>query len=394
MKPLSLLIVRSAVLAGFILVSDFAITLAQTGQHKPLPTAPLEQYDDPPAPSIIRVNPAAPSPTPTPTSPSPSPSPGGTPTPGGTPSPTCCMFNGTVSTSCQYNAASNTFDINVSALINNPCGQTQVQPANFYLEGSADGSNFEFVVRTSIENYTFQPGQNNFNASFLNQIIPDQYVYYRVRMQFYNCGIYVIYSAAAPVCRPGTTPTPGGTPTGTPTPSPAGTPSPTPSATVGISGNVTYCSNPNLNPIAGVTLNLTGTTSGTTFSDGSGNYIFSSLPAGGNYTVTPTKAALTPGSTGIDTVDVIAIQRHFLVLGTPLVGCRFDAADVDGNFQINTVDVIAVQRFFLTLTTGISNTGKYQFAPGNRIYSGIFSNQTGQNYSSLIFGDVAMPFVH
>ena len=48
MKPLSLLIVRSAVIAGFILVSDFAITLAQTGQHKPLPTAPLEQYDDPP----------------------------------------------------------------------------------------------------------------------------------------------------------------------------------------------------------------------------------------------------------------------------------------------------------------------------------------------------------
>jgi len=304
------------------------------------------------------------------------------------------MFNGTVSTSCQYNVASNTFDINVSALINNPCGQTQVQPANFYLEGSADGTNFEFIVRTSIENYTFQPGQNNFNASFLNQIIPDQYVYYRVRMQFYNCGIYVIYSAAAPVCRPGATPTPGGTPSGTPSPSPAGTPSPTPSATVGISGNVTYCSNPNLNPIAGVTLNLTGTTSSTTFSDGSGNYIFSSLPAGGNYTVTPTKAALTPGSTGIDTVDVIAIQRHFLVLGTPLVGCRFDAADVDGNFQINTVDVIAVQRFFLTLTTGISNTGKYQFAPGNRIYSGIFSNQTGQNYSTLIFGDVAIPFVH
>src|SRR6185436_9360730 len=104
MKPLSLLIVRSVVLAGFILVSALAITLAQTGQQKPLPTAPLEQYDDPPAPSVISVNPAAPSPTPTPTSPSPSP--GGTPTPGGTPSPTCCMFNGTVSTSCQYNAAS------------------------------------------------------------------------------------------------------------------------------------------------------------------------------------------------------------------------------------------------------------------------------------------------
>ena len=66
-----------------------------------------------------------------------------------------------------------------------------------------------------------------------------------------------------------------------------------------------------------VTLTLTGSSSGSTLSDGSGNYTFSSLPSGGNYTVTPTKAALTPGSTGINTVDVIAIQRHFLIWELP-----------------------------------------------------------------------------
>jgi len=304
------------------------------------------------------------------------------------------MFTGTVSTTCQYNAASNTFDINVSALINNPCGQTQVQPANFYLEGSADGTNFEFIVRTSIENYTSQPGQNNFNASFLNQIIPDQYVFYRARMQFYNCGIYLIYAPAAPVCRPGATPSPGGTPTGTPTPPPAGTPSPTPPLTVSISGIVSYCSNPSQGPVPLATLNLTGTVTASTSSDGSGNYLFASLPSGGSYTVTPTKVALAPGTTGIDTVDVIAIQRQFLVLGTPLSGCRLNAADVDLNTAINTVDVIGVQRFFLGLTTGISNAGKYQFNPINRTYPGIVTNQTSQNYATFIFGDVAMPFVH
>ena len=143
-----------------------------------------------------------------------------------------------------------------------------------------------------------------------------------------------------------------------------------------------------------VTLTLTGSGSGSTLSDGSGNYTFSGLPSGGTYTVTPSKAALAPGSMGIDTVDVIAIQRHFLNLGTPLSGCRLTAADVNGDTLVDTVDVIAVQRFFLTLTTGIANTGKYQFNPTNRSYPGVVSNQTGQNYDALVFGDVAASFVY
>jgi hypothetical protein len=31
-------------------------------------------------------------------------------------------------------------------------------------------------------------------------------------------------------------------------------------------------------------------------------------------------------------------------------------------------------------------------SPANRIYPGIVSDQTGQNYDTLIFGDVASPF--
>jgi hypothetical protein len=65
---------------------------------------------------------------------------------------------------------------------------------------------------------------------------------------------------------------------------------------------------------------------------------------------------------------------------------------VNGVNGVNTVDVIAIQRFFLGLSTGIANTGKYQFSPTNRTYSGIVTDQTGQNYDTLIFGDVASPF--
>jgi len=174
-------------------------------------------------------------------------------------------------------------------------------------------------------------------------------------------------------------------PTPTPTPTPAG---------VSISGTVVYCANPSLNPVPGVTLTITGSGSGTTVSDGSGGYTFTALASGGNYTVTPAKVALTPASAGINTVDVIATQRHFLNLGTPLSGCRLTAADVNGDTSVNTVDVIASQRFFLGLSTGIANTGKYQFTPLSRSYLGLVTDQTGQNYETLVFGDTATSFVH
>src|SRR6202040_2938386 len=141
-----------------------------------------------------------------------------------------------------------------------------------------------------------------------------------------------------------------------------------------------------------VMLNLTGDATTSVITDGSGSYQFSFLTPGGNYTITPTKAAITPGSAGINTVDAVGTQRHFLNLGTPLSGCRLTAADVNGDNTVSTVDVIAIQRFFLGLTTGIANVGKYKFTPVSRTYTGIVSDQTAQNYDTLVFGDVASPF--
>lgn len=140
-------------------------------------------------------------------------------------------------------------------------------------------------------------------------------------------------------------------------------------------------------------MNLTGSSTGSTLTDGSGNYTLTGY-SGGNYTVTPSKAALAPGSAGITTVDVVAIQRHFLVIGVPLSGCGLSAADVNGVNGVDTVDVVAVQRFFLGLSTGVANVGKYQFSPVTRAYAPLSSSQAGQNYDSLVFGDVASSFVH
>ena len=99
-------------------------------------------------------------------------------------------------------------------------------------------------------------------------------------------------------------------------------------------------------------MSLTGPTPApaSTLTDASGNYSLRGLIYGsGTYTVTPTKAALPPGSAGINTVDVIAIQKHFLLSELPSPDAGWQAADVNGVGGVNTVDVIAVQRFFLGL---------------------------------------------
>ena len=167
-----------------------------------------------------------------------------------------------------------------------------------------------------------------------------------------------------------------------------------PRTPINVSGNISYCSNPVSGPVADVTFTLSGDSVGSTQSDGSGNYQFLALASGGTYLVTPSKPARTPGSAGINTMDVLATQRHFLGVGTPLSGCRLTAADVNGVGGVGTADVIAIQRFFLGMTTGISNAGKYQFIPASRAYLGLVGPQTGQNYDELILGDVAPGFVH
>src|SRR4029077_3228246 len=132
--------------------------------------------------------------------------------------------------------------------------------------------------------------------------------------------------------------------------------------------NIGYCSNATLPPVPGVTLMLTGSASATTSSDGSGNYSFTSLPSGGSYTVTSSKTPLVPASTGINTVDVVAVQRHFLGITLIPAGCRLTAADVNGDRVLTTTDVVAIQRFVLGLSTGIANVGKYNFTPASRNY--------------------------
>jgi hypothetical protein len=67
---------------------------------------------------------------------------------------------------------------------------------------------------------------------------------------------------------------------------------------------------------------------------------------------------------------------------------------VNGDNRIDTSDVVAIQRFFLGRPFGFANVGKYQFTPTSRNYPGIATDQTGQDYIALVFGDIVAGFVY
>ena len=152
-----------------------------------------------------------------------------------------------------------------------------------------------------------------------------------------------------------------------------------------ISGHVDYCITPSSN-VPGVSMNVTGSQTTSTVTDANGNYSIN-LPESGSYTLTPAKSALSPAAAGIDTSDVVGVQRHFLGLAS-LNGCALTAADADGNSTVDTSDVIAIQRFFLGLNSGTGNVGQWRFSPGSRSYPNLSANQPSQNYDALMIGDI------
>ena len=79
---------------------------------------------------------------------------------------------------------------------------------------------------------------------------------------------------------------------------------------VNISGIVANCSEAVTVP--NVVLTLAEGMSGATSTDSTGGYALTGLLSGRSYIVTPSKTPRVPGSVGIDTIDVVATQRHYL----------------------------------------------------------------------------------
>jgi hypothetical protein len=164
-----------------------------------------------------------------------------------------------------------------------------------------------------------------------------------------------------------------------------------------VGGLVTDAAN---NALPGVAVTLTGSQSATTTTDAGGNYSFPNLPAGGNYTVTPSRPhyAFTPATLAFNNLSADQAGNFNAVPNTHAIGGRVtDAANNalpgatitlgGAQSKVATTDANGAYLFTglngggnYTLTPTLAN---YTFNPSNASFNDLGANQTANFAATL-----------
>jgi len=151
-----------------------------------------------------------------------------------------------------------------------------------------------------------------------------------------------------------------------------------------ISGRVTYA-DPGT-PVKNTTMSLSAPsfTTRVTVTDVNGDYSFTGVPVGNNYTVTPSK----PGdANNIESFDAAKVARFVAGLDVPTAN-QVIASDADNDGILTSFDAVLIARFVAGLpNTGI--VGTWKFVPVNRTYTALATNQTNQNYTAILVGETS-----
>lgn len=123
-----------------------------------------------------------------------------------------------------------------------------------------------------------------------------------------------------------------------------------------ITGSIATATNAVL---AGVTVELAGSEMENESTDAEGHYAFPSMELGGHYEVVPAKND--DYRNGVNTLDIVFIQRHILGLETLSSPYRIIAADVNSDESIKPSDLLALRKLILGVTTELPNTGSWKF---------------------------------
>jgi hypothetical protein len=90
-----------------------------------------------------------------------------------------------------------------------------------------------------------------------------------------------------------------------------------------------------------------------------GNYVFRSLPVGVDYTIKPAKSG--DYMNGVNTLDLVQIQRHILGIDKLESPYKMIAADADDDGSIRINDILVLRRLILGVTDTISNVASWRF---------------------------------
>lgn len=132
----------------------------------------------------------------------------------------------------------------------------------------------------------------------------------------------------------------------------------------GISGNV---SRPGGAPVPGIHVDLSGQSTGSQVTDNSGNYAFSGLDTGFDYTVTPSW----PGdcqSPCLNVYDLYLISQHILGVAPLTSPYALISADVNNSASVTSLDMINLQSVILGNTSAFPNNLCWRFVPADYVF--------------------------
>ena len=120
-----------------------------------------------------------------------------------------------------------------------------------------------------------------------------------------------------------------------------------------------------------------------------GYYEFLDLAADGSYTITPSKLVDTDlGDYTITTYDA-ALTAQAAVGIREFTSYEIIAADANKDAQIYTYDAALIAQYSVGLPrTSNSHVGEWVFNPANRSYQPLTSDQTSQDFTGIIIGNV------
>lgn len=151
-----------------------------------------------------------------------------------------------------------------------------------------------------------------------------------------------------------------------------------------ISGYVTYYGGTNP-AVSNVTMTLSGYKSDADTTNAVGYYSFSNLWGSYNYTVTPSKTN-TATDPAVTSYDASLVLQHVVELDT-LDTNQQTAGEVSGNGSLSAYDAALILRYAVDKITHFP-VGDWTFTPESISYTPLNSNQTNQNYTGILYGDV------
>jgi len=112
------------------------------------------------------------------------------------------------------------------------------------------------------------------------------------------------------------------------------------------------------NTIEEVAVILTGGMEAEKMTDNNGRYTFD-IPAGGNYTVEPTKS--TNPLNGVTTFDLILISKHILGIAPFTSPYQFIAADINKSGTISAYDLVQLRQLILNIVPDFTHNESWRF---------------------------------